>query len=387
MDKALRRRAVLLSMLAFALHPLSFGAWLSFIPFVKEQLGLNKAELSVALLGMPIAVIPALQIASRVIGRVGPRRVMAVFFPIFTVSSLFPLLATGQASLFGALFVFGISMAFLQVCLNVYAGRLEKQLGALVMNRCHGFWALGLMAGPILAAALSGFTPLIVVALIAGSSGVVATITALSLPKLEGSEGQPSPTRRSPASLPFALFMISFLALFVAMTEGAMSDWAAVYLAERLPEGSRAAGLGVSIFAGMLALGRLSGDWLKARLGAVQLARLTLGLALAGLACLVLPLPVGMAFVGFGLVGAGASVGFPLAVSAVAALDDKYEAPNIAIMSSISLAGFLIGPPTIGFLAEAFSLRVGLAALIPGLLVGLWLCQWLESSNRVKKAE
>ena len=29
-------------------------------------------------------------------------------------------------------------MAFLQVSLNVYAGRLKKQMGALVVNRCHG---------------------------------------------------------------------------------------------------------------------------------------------------------------------------------------------------------------------------------------------------------
>lgn len=362
-------RAILLTMAVFALHPLAFGGWLAFIPLVKDQLGLNKAELSLALLGLPAAVVPGLQIASRVIARIGPRRVMAVVFPLYAMCSLLPLLAVGQATLFAALFVFGIGMAFLQVSLNVYAGRLEKQAGTHVMNRCHGFWALGLMAGPLLATALLALSPLGAVACIAGVSGAVAAGLALRLPRLTDEGTGRSPPRRTPGQIPRALFAISVMMLFISMTEGAMSDWAAVYLAERMPEGSRSAGLGVSIFAGMLAVGRLSGDWLKARLGAVRLARITIALAIAGLGCLVLPLPLAFALLGFGLVGAGASVGFPLGVSAVAALDDQYEAANIAIMSSITLCGFLVGPPMIGFLAEAFSLRIGLAALLPGLFI------------------
>ena len=280
-------------------------------------------------------------------------------------------------------------MAFLQVCLNVYAGRLEKQLGALVMNRCHGLWALGLMAGPICITLLSDLSPIVAVALVAGISGSIAVYFALQLPRLAGDEGQIAPPRRKLHQVPKALFAISVYALAVAMAEGAMSDWAAVYIAERLPDSGRIAGLAVSIFAGMLAAGRLSGDFLKARLGAVRLARMTLLIAITGVLCLVIPLPVFMAFIGFGLVGAGASVGFPLGVSAVAALDDTYEGANIAIMSSITIAGFLVGPPTIGFLAEAFDLRVGLAALLPGLLAGLWLCSALDSRNhpRIESAK
>lgn len=386
MDKTLRRRAVLLTMVVFALHPLALGGWLAYIPYVKATLGLNKAELSIALLGTPVAVIPSLQIASRVISRVGPRRIMAMVFPLYALAVLLPLMAVGLWSLFGALFVFGVAMAFLQVCLNVYAGRLEKQLGTLVMNRCHGLWAAGLMAGPLLVALLADWPPILALAAIGGTASLIAAFTALRLPKLEGGEGQVAPPRRRLNQMPVALFAVSLFALAIAMTEGAMSDWAAVYLAERLPEGSRIVGLGVSIYAALLAAGRLSGDWLKARMGPVRLARMTIALALAGLACLVLPLPLFMAFVGFALIGAGASVGFPLGVSAVAALDDQYEGSNIAIMSSVAICGFLIGPPLIGFLAEIFSLSVGLAALIPGLLAGLWLCRWLEPGNRAEIA-
>ena len=65
-------------------------------------------------------------------------------------------------------------------------------------------------------------------------------------------------------------------------------------------------------------------------------------------------------------------------VSAIAALDDKYESPNIALMAMVALGGFLVGPPVIGGIAEVASLAWGLAALLPGLLVSILLTRWLR---------
>ena len=381
------RRAVLLTLAIFFLQPLAIGGWLAFIPLVKEALGLSKAELAVALLGMPVATVSSLQVAGMVIGRFGPRRVMAATFPAQGVTILFPFLAWSQSTLFLALTSFGVSMAFLQVCMNVYAGRLEKGLGRSVMNRCHGFWALGLMAGPLIVTALAGLTPIVAVALSAGTAGVIGARLVLQLPRLQGDEVVVPKTRRRIREVPPALAAISLVALAIAITEGAMADWAAVYLSERLPEGSRWVGMGVSIYAGFLAAGRMAGDWMKDRLGAVALARLTYALAIAGLVLLIAPLPLWLAFAGFALVGAGASVGYPLGISASAALDDRYESQNIAIMSSVAISGFLIGPPMIGFLADAYGLRVGLSALIPFLLAGIVLAGWLRPAQRADSAE
>lgn len=371
-------RTIYLTMAVFALQPMVFGVWLALIPVVKANLDLTKGELALALLGNPLALIPSLQIASRMITRFGPRRLLAVFFPIQTAALLLPLMAQSQMQLFFALAVFGVAMAFMQVCLNVYAGRLEKGEGAAVMNRCHGFWALGLMAGPLLLTAMGDVHGATAILIVGSVTTVLGIWVSLSLPHLGDAPGQVAPPRRALRALPPPLIYIAVFALAVALVEGAMSDWAAIYLAERLPDGSRLAGLGVSVYAGCLAAGRLAGDWLKVQLGAVRLAQLTVGMAIVGVLCLVLPLPLSMAFVGFALIGFGASVGFPLGVSAVAALDDRYEGANIAIMSMVSICGFLIGPPLIGFLADAFSLRVGLAALLPGLCAGIVLARWLR---------
>ena len=377
----MHRRATWLTFAVFLLQPLPFGAWLALIPLVKETLGLDKAQLAYALLGLPIGLLPMLHVAGRLMSVFGPRRVLAVTLPVNAGLSCLPLFATGVVSLFAALAAVGMVVALMQVSLNVYAGRLEKHRGLTVMSRAHGFWALGVATGSALMAALSGLGTLTGFLAIAILSAALGAWAALSLEKLPGLDGGTSAPRRHWREIPRVLPLIALVTLAVSMTEGAMSDWAAVYLAERLgdPTGG---GLAVTIFASFLALGRFLGDAARLRFGAVALARAVLVCAIAGLGCLVLPLPLFAAYLGFALVGLGASVGFPLGISAAAALDDTFEGPNIAFVSTVTMLGFLVGPPLIGGLAESFGLRVGLSALLPGLILGLVFARALEIRPR-----
>lgn len=367
------RQATLLIMALFLLQPMAFGSWLAMIPYIKDTLDLTKADLAIALLGMPLALIPTLQLASRIVARIGPRKTFALLLPIQTVVVLFPFLAAGVWSLFLALACLGAVVAFLEVALNTYAGRLEKASGALIMSRCHGFWALGVGVGSFFATQLFFVGPVPAVFAICASTAALGVWAGLSLPRLTGQDDGPAPKPQKLREMPKALFVISVFVLAVTMAEGAMSDWAAVYLAERWGGGPEEAGIGVTIFACFLAAGRFVGDWLKARLGARGLAQLTVGLALLGLVSLTVPSGLAFVFVGFALMGLGTSIGFPLGISAVAALDDTHEAQNIATMAMIAMSGFLVGPPLIGFVAEAISLRVALMVLIPGLVVSFWL--------------
>ena len=373
------RRAIPLAMAVFFLQPLSLGGWLALIPQVQIALGLSKAELALALLGMPVGLIPGLQLAGRAMARFGPRRVLAAMLPVQALALLLPLMAAGQAGLFVALMAAGLVLAFCEVGLNVYAGRLEKSAGVIVMNRCHGFWALGLMAGSLVMAGLAALTPMVALGLLGLVSAVAGVVVALSLPRLAGSDGGAVARRRGLRQVPRALFVISGFGVIIGLSEGAMSDWSAVYLAERWPDAVERAGLAVSIYAGCLAAGRFGGDWANRRLGAVALARAAAGLGIAGMVLLLGPWPLWTVFAGFALMGLGLSVGFPLAVSAAAGLDDLHEGANIAVLSTITLSGFLIGPPVIGFLAEQVSLRAGLAILVPLLVIAMILAGALRT--------
>ena len=161
-----------------------------------------------------------------------------------------------------------------------------------------------------------------------------------------------------------------------------MADWSAVFLAERLNDPYGNAGIAVTVFSGFMAGGRFLGDWLKRRMGGVALARITTVSAVLGLLILIAPLPIWMMLPGFAFVGFGISAAYPLGVSAIAALDDEYESSNIAIMATVALGGFLIGPPLIGFLSEAFTLTFAFAALLPGLILALWLTRWLKPAEQ-----
>lgn len=375
------RRTLLLTMTVFALEAVPFGAWLALIPYIKETLSLDKAQLALALLGMPLAVIPALAIASRLVVRFGPRRLLIGGLIAQSLIIFAPLLAVGQGTLFVALGGLGVCFGLLQVALNVYAGRFEKQTGRMVMSRCHGFWALGVTAGSLVVVSLTAVTAPIAMICAVLPATVFGVWVAWCLPRLNADDVTTPPPRRRIKSLPVVLFLIAVYACASSMTEGAMADWAAIYLAERWPDGTDRAGIAVTIFAGFLAAGRFLGDAAKVRFGVVLLARLTMACAIGGMLLLILPLPLGFAFAGFALVGLGASVGYPLAVSAVAALDDTHEGANIAILSMITVVGMLMGPPLIGFLAETYSLRIGLAALLPGLLAGFALAGVLRQGK------
>ncbi len=128
----------------------------------------------------------------------------------------------------------------------------------------------------------------------------------------------------------------------------------------------------------MVAGGRFVGDLLKARLGAVDAARICGCFSLAGMALMVLAPTPWLAFAGFAAIGFGVSVGFPLAVTAAAGLTDRPTAASVAILSFIALFGFLIGPPMIGFVAEATGMRLGLTTLLPVLALSLALTGMLR---------
>jgi MFS family permease len=368
-------------MALFALQPVAIGGWLTLIPHVQGKLDLSKSELAISLLGLSVALILALQIAGRLVDRVGPRRVFMVVFPIQAVAILSPLCATGQASLFLALMTVGGTSAFLQVCLNVYAGRLEIAHGVFIMNRCHGFWSLGLGLGSLIVALFSSLTsPLVALAATSWTSALLGVVAAFSLPRIQGEK--PAVTkRRTLGQVPRQVLMIAAMLFPVTMAEGAMADWAAIYMAEILPSGATHAGLAVTLYAGAVTVGRFLGDRLKNRMGAMALAKATLLTAIAGLVLLALPIPPLLGLLGFAIVGLGVSVAFPLGVSAAAPIQREYEASNIALISTIAITGFLIGPPMIGFLADAIHLRAGLAALIPALCASFWLANSLNHSE------
>jgi MFS family permease len=110
-----------------------------------------------------------------------------------------------------------------------------------------------------------------------------------------------------------------------------------------------------------MAAGRLVGDRLTAALGRPRLAGGGALLAAAGLAIAVGSEQPAAGVAGFAAMGAGLATAFPLVVSAAANRPETASGAAIAAVTTTGYSGFMVGPPAIGFVAEATSLRVALA--------------------------
>lgn len=360
-------------MAVFFLQPIAFGAWLPRIPEIQQKLGLGPADLAIALLGLPIGTLLTLPIAGRFVAHIGSRATILYGFPVFLAVVALPTFAASQAMLLLTLAIIGVALSTLELGLNVEADKIEKSSRSLIMNTCHGFWSLGIMAGSLMGSGLAALAiaPHLSVLLCAAAVLPLALMTSTALPAYamaDEADASSHPKWRLPGK---ALAGICLFVFGITMTEGAIADWSAVFLRDVFAAGTGLAGIGYSVFAGMVAVGRFVGDRLKRRLGAVATARFCGTFSVAGMVLVVLaPHPV-LAFAGFACVGFGVSVGFPLAVTAAASLTDRLTAASVAILSFVALFGFLIGPPMIGFVADATGMRHGLATLIPVLVLSL----------------
>lgn len=362
-----------LVMLIFFLQPIAFGAWLPRIPDIQAKLQLGTADLAIALLGLPVGTLLTLSFAGRVVSRIGGRAAIIYGFVFFLAVVSLPAFAPTVTLLFFSLMILGVALSTVELGMNVEADLTEKVTGLIIMSRSHGFWSLGIMFGSLLGvgAIAIGAAPHWSVLAISVIVLPIALIVSTRLPKLPESHHAET-AAKSGFKLPgLALLGVCAFVFGVTMTEGAIADWSAVYLRDVFGSEGAQMGLGYSVFACMVAAGRFSGDYLKGRFGAVAIARACGTASLAGMAIILLAPAAPLALIGFAAVGVGVSVGFPLAVTAAAALTDRPAAASLAILSFVALLGFLIGPPIIGFIGEYWGLRAGLAVLIVPLSVSL----------------
>jgi fucose permease len=158
-----------------------------------------------------------------------------------------------------------------------------------------------------------------------------------------------------------AFGVIAFCGL---LGEGAIGDWSAVYLDRSLGADVEVAALAFAAFSVMLALGRFSGVRVVARFGEAAVVGGGGALAALGLGgTLLIGQPV-VAIVGLGLVGAGLSCVFPVALSAAARVPGTTPGTAIAGLCTIGYFAFLVGPPAIGGLAEFTSLPAALGLVV-----------------------
>lgn len=358
------------------------ATWITRTPAIREGLGLSIAEMGLVFLGLSLGSIPSLIFAPVLIHRAGARvmtllgealMLFGVFLAALPLALPMPL-PGGVVTALG-LGLVGFGSVFLDIAMNVAAGVIESRRGKPVLTTLHACFSLGEAVG-----AFFGFgcvyleiSPMEHFLIAVGLMALLFLLSTLRLSEVEalvrasGEEAQKKNGAVKPKlRLTGGLIAAVIVVFVVALCEGTANDWLPILLRESMNASTSFAALAFAVFASALAAVRFSGTFWLMRFGKRRVLMGSALLALIGLLVIIFfKVPV---FVMLGVVcwAAGAALGFPVALSAGAAMGEGDPAARMSLLSSAGYGAFLAGPPTLGFIGEEMGLSAsfGLVALL-----------------------
>lgn len=356
---------------------LAMASWAARIPAIGATLGLSTGEVGVLLFGVAVGSIVGLIISGHVVSIFGARRVITVVMVIAPIALTFAAIGVTVFQSFVltgiGLIVFGAGFGTCDVAMNVSGAANERALGRAIMPIYHAFFSGGTIAGAGIGALAEAIhLPLPVHIGILAAIIIVAVIIAQAFllpevdPQAHVSEEHSAPsTWRSRLSIwrePATLF-IGLIVLGMAFTEGSANDWVS-YASVHGHGTTRATGAIVfGVFVTAMTIGRVLGVRFLDRYGRVPVLRGTAVLAAVGLILFIFVPVFWISTVGVVLWGLGASLGFPVGMSA-AADDPRRAAARVSAVATIGYVAFLVGPPAIGFLGQQFGILHGLLLVL-----------------------
>lgn len=346
----------------FFLNGFVHANYFSRLPRIQNLFDINDGGVGLVLLSSAVGALIAMPFTGWLILRNGSRRV--TIFSAFFYCSLIPFIPwLPTTTLWPLLFLFfllGISAGMLDVAMNSQAVMVEKKLGKPIMTSFHALFSIGMMVGAV---GGSLFTEL--------STGLFihfVTISAISLvtvfvaryylihdkPQNKTVEG---PAFRLPNA---AMVSIGVIAFCCMLGEGAMADWSTNYMENIAKANPALAPLGLSAFALAMTIGRVFGDGARIKFGDKTLMVVCGIVATAGLSIALIFVHPITVIAGLFIVGLGLSAIVPIAYSIAGHTKDLPPGVGLAMVTTVGYTGFLFGPPIIGLLADAFTLRLAL---------------------------
>lgn len=352
---------------AFFLHSFAVGSLYPRLPDIQRAMGVAEGGLGLALTGIAVGTLLSLTFAGPLLERVGHRRALLMLIPLQSAILALSTMATGPLAFFLMLVPAGLCIGAVEVVVNLEADRVEHQIGHRIMSRAHAFWSIGFFTAGLLGAfaGQAGLSPAL--HLLAMLPAVLLG-TALILGRFQAAPGRSGGSAAKPPrlALPTWPILVLVLATLSAMLlEGAGADWSAIYMRDEFQTAPFIAGLAVALGAGTQAVTRFFADAVIERFSPVVVARIMLAILLAGALMVFFATAQWVALAGFAVMGVGTSAIFPLAMSAAAQRTDRPAALNVAALAQTSFVVFLLGPPLLGIVAEAYGIRWSFGICLP----------------------
>ncbi len=363
---------------------LGFATWASRVPTAKANLGIDDFQLGLLLFASGAASILGLSLANVLLARWGARRGLFAGIAIFAVGILFVGLGAQTFEsywLTGAgLAIMGLGMGATDVMMNVEGAAIERATDRTIMPLFHALFSLGTVAGAGIGVAMTWWNvPIGWHLWLVGAIVVIGGVVAVAfVPVREAVEdpvaGEAQPTRKEKFAAALAVwrdprtYAIGAIMLGMAFAEGGANDWLPLSVVDG-HDGTVAQGaIALTVFSVAMTAVRALGGPLVDRFGRVWTLRILALAAGVGLIVFILAPSLPIALVCVALWGMGASLGFPLGMSA-AADDPAKAAASVSAAATIGYIAFLCGPPILGWISHQIGLLntlwilVGLIAL------------------------
>ena len=350
----------------FFLSGICFSTWTSRIPTIKTFFDFNDAELGTVLLFMPISSLVGLPLSGWLVSRFDSRQPMTVGLVFLAISLAFIGWAPTTFLLICSVSLFAFSMRIMNIAVNTQSLTLQKKFERKINGTFHGLWSTGGIVGVGISTVFVGFhvpmgIHLSIVAILAIATALYSYQHLLKQDKATTGNkliiSKPDPY----------IVYLGLLVFFAAICEGGMFDWSGVYFKEVVHEDLFT--LGYLIFMICMAVSRFASDSFMDQFGMPKTYIISATLIMAGIAVAVVFPYFWPSMIGFCLVGLGTAAIVPMTFL-LAGSSKKYSAGvTISIIATYSIVGMLIGPPMIGYVAHALSLRIafvifGLAGLM-----------------------
>jgi MFS family permease len=365
MDLKNRQRVAL--SIFFLLSGFCFSSWASRIPTIKTSFGFNEAELGTILLFMPISSLISLPISGWLVSRFDSRVPLSAGFFLVAMSLVGIGFASNTILLIASISLFSFATRIFNIALNTQAITLQNIFNRKINGSFHGLWSTGGIIGVAFSTLLVALKVSIGIHL-SFVAFLTLVITFVAYPHLIRNDRSKTGNKLTLSKPDPYIVFLGLIVFCAAICEGGMFDWSGVYFREVVEV--EIFTWGYLTFMICMALSRFASDRLMERLGMAKTYILSSAFIIIGIALSVSFPYFWSAMIGFCFVGLGTAAVIPMTFS-LAGKSRKYS-PGMAIslIATYSIVGMLIGPPMIGYIAHASSLRFAFIAFgIAGFLL------------------
>ena len=364
--------------LLFALPGLSFASWVSRTPDVRDTLQVSTAGMGMIIFAIAAGSLFGLLTSGSIVARKGARFVILISSLLIVIGFVVAGIGTSLASVpvvIIGLIIFGGGYGTAEVALNVEGSAAEKALNRTLLPAFHGFFSVGTLVGAALGAAAVAIHLQVMV-----HFTILALIMAAAV--LYGWRYLPEGSGKEPANAggpkgsaiqqqlrmwtERRILLIGIIVLGMAFAEGSANDWLPLTMVDGYGVSSLTGSFIYGLFVAAMTLGRFTGGWVLDRYGRVPVLSGCAVAAILGLSLVIWGPNEVVASIGVVLWGLGASLGFPVGLSA-AGDDPQGAAARVGAVATTGYIAFLVGPPALGFLGEHFGLLHALIAVLIGI--------------------